>query len=85
VETKSAGNVVLSEVSGHSVDDLRLQITQIFALCADTATVIGSIPAGYQPTRFFVTAYLEGDFVHLHSSASLKLTIVHHDWAPVAD
>src|SRR5262249_43495447 len=59
-------------VSSHSVNNLRLQIAQVLALCGDTAGAVRRVPAGDQVARFFVTAHFESDLVHLGSSVSSK-------------
>ncbi|HTV56215.1 MAG TPA: hypothetical protein VMI06_15030 [Terriglobia bacterium] len=58
------GSLILPEMSGDGVDNLRLQIAQVFALCCDAARTVRRVSAGDQPARFFVTTDLETDLVH---------------------
>jgi len=73
-----ARNFVLVEVRCDRVNNLLLQIAQVFALCGNAPRAARRIPGGYQTARFLVASNLESELVHLCSSISASTDPVNH-------
>ncbi len=64
MESNAAGGFLSVKVNSHGVNDLFLQIPEVFALRGDAARPVRCVPGGYEPSGFLIPLNLKSDFVH---------------------